>query len=115
MITVPSKGITAEERLILKRYNRKISQKSLVGLNMLVQSMGTNTVYRNVISSSCEIGDLKGAWNAIRDKYDSKKPATQSLLAIIFSNCSHMPVETVEQFISRLIFVLIWSMILEKR
>ena len=48
---------------------------------MLVQSMGTNAVYQNVISSNCEIGDLKGAWNAIWDKYDSKKPAMQSQLA----------------------------------
>ena len=36
VIPVPSKGITAEERLRLKRYNRKISQKSRVGFNMLV-------------------------------------------------------------------------------
>ena len=61
VIPVPSKGITAEERLRLKRYNRKISQKSRVGFNMLVQSMGTNAVYQNVIRSNCEIGDLRGA------------------------------------------------------
>ena len=69
---------------------------------MLVQSMGTNAVYQNVISSNCEIGDLRGAWNAIWDKYDSKKPAMQSQLATEFSNCLHMPDETVEQFINRL-------------
>lgn len=102
VIPVPSKGITAEERLRLKRYNRKISQKSRVGFNMLVQSMGTNAVYQNVISSNCEIGDLRGAWNAIWDKYDSKKPAMQSQLATEFSNCLHMPDETVEMFINRL-------------
>ena len=31
VIPVPSKGITAEERLMLKRCNRKFSQKSRVG------------------------------------------------------------------------------------
>ena len=64
--------------------------------------MGTNAVYQNVISSNCEIGDLRGAWNAIWDKYDSMKPAMQSQLAQEFSNCLHMPDETVEQFINRL-------------
>ena len=29
--------------------------------NMLVPSMGTNSVYQNVISSNYEIGDLKAA------------------------------------------------------
>ena len=48
VIPVPSKRITAEERLRLKRYNRKISQKSRVGFNMLVQSMGTNAVYKTL-------------------------------------------------------------------
>ena len=59
-------------------------------------------MYQNVISSNCEIGDLRGAWNAIWDKYDSKKPAMQSHLATEFFNCLHMPDETVEQFINRL-------------
>ena len=58
VIPVPSNGITAEERLRLKRYNTKTSQKSRVGFNMLVQSMGANAAYQNVISSNCEIGDL---------------------------------------------------------
>ena len=102
VIPVLSKGITAEERLRLKQYNRKISQKFRVGFNMFVQSMGTNAVYQNVISSNCEIGDLRGAWKALGDKYDSKKPAIQSQLATEFSNCLHMPDETVEQFINRL-------------
>ena len=38
VIPVPSNRITAEERLRLK----KDSQKSRVGFNMMVQSMGTN-------------------------------------------------------------------------
>ena len=64
--------------------------------------MGTSAVYQNVISASCKIGDLKGAWDAIWDKYDSKKPAVQSQLANEFSNCLHMPDETEEQFLNRL-------------
>ena len=36
VIPVPSEGITAEEWLRLKWYNRKISQKSPVGFNMLI-------------------------------------------------------------------------------
>ena len=59
-------------------------------------------MYENVISSNRAIGDLRGAWNAIWEKYDSKKPATQSQLATKFSNCFHMPNEIVEQFINRL-------------
>ena len=54
---------------------------------MLVQSMGTNAVHQSDISSNCKIGDLREAWNAIWEKYDSKK---------------HMPDDTVEQFINRL-------------
>ena len=61
----PSKGITAEEQLRLKRYNRKISQKSRVGFNMLIRSMGTNAVHQNVMSSICEIENPRGARNAI--------------------------------------------------
>ena len=80
MRPLSSKGITAEERLRLKRYNRKISKKSRVGFNMLVQSMGTIAV-SNVISSNCEIEDIRGAWNAIWDKHDSKKPAMKSQIA----------------------------------
>ena len=53
VIPVPSKGISKEERLRLKRYNREFSQKSRVGFNMLVQTMGTNAVYQNVVSSNC--------------------------------------------------------------
>ena len=56
-------------------------------------------MYQNVISFNC---DLRGAWNAIWEKYDSKKPVMQSHLATEFSNCLHMPDETVEQFINRL-------------
>ena len=48
VIPVPSKGITAEERLRLKLYNRKISQKSS-WLLMLVQSMGTNALVWSTI------------------------------------------------------------------
>ena len=59
---------------------------------LLVQSMGTTAVYQNVISSNCEIGDLRGAWNAIWDKYDSKSRQCRASL----------PDETVEQFINRL-------------
>ena len=49
VIPVPSKGITAEERLRLKWYNKSISQKSRVGFNMWVQPIGTSAVYQNVI------------------------------------------------------------------
>ena len=45
VIPVPSKGITAEERLRLKRYNRKISQKSRVGFNV-----GTVNGYKRCVS-----------------------------------------------------------------
>ena len=65
------------------------------------KNMDTNAVYQNVISSNCEIGDLKGAWNASWEKYDFKKPAMLSQLATEFSNCLHMPDETVKQFINR--------------
>ena len=103
MIPVPSKGITAEERLRLKRYNREIFQKCRVGFNMLDQSMGTNAVFQNVISFNSKFGDLRGSWNAIPwEKYDSKKPAMRSLLATEFSHCLYMPDETVEHFINRL-------------
>ena len=108
VIPVP-KGITVEERKKLERYNKKVIHKSRIGFNLLVQSMGTSAVYQNVISASCNIDDLKGAWDAIWDKYDSKKPAMQSQLANKFSNCLHMPDETVEQFLNRLNdFVLVW-------
>jgi hypothetical protein len=102
VIPVPKSGITKKEKAKLKRYNARISHKANVGFNLLVQSMGTNAAYQDVISTSCEIGDLKGAWDAIWDKYDSKKPAVQSQLATEFSNCVHMPHETVEQFINRI-------------
>ena len=64
--------------------------------------MGTSAVYQNDISASYKISNLKGAWDAIWDKYDSKKPAMQSQLANEFSNCLHMPDETGEQFLNRL-------------
>jgi hypothetical protein len=38
-------------------------------------------MYQSVISTTCDIRDLFGAWKAIWDKYDSKKPAMQSQLA----------------------------------
>ena len=88
MTSVPSKGITAE---VIKKF----SQKSRVGFNML----GINTLYQNVISSNCEIRNLREAWHAIRGTYDSKKPAVSSQYAIKYSNCLHMPDKTVEQFI----------------
>ena len=102
VIPVPN-GITAEERNKLERYNKKVIQKSRIGFNLLVQSMGTSAVYQNVISASCKIGNLKGAWDAIWDKYDSKKPAMQSPLPMNFPmNELHMPDGTVEQFLNRL-------------
>ena len=90
MTPVPSKEITAEERLRLKRYNRMISQKYRVSFNMLIQSIDTNAMYQNVISFKCEIGNLRKEWNAIREKYDSKNPAMQSQITTEFSNCLHM-------------------------
>ena len=77
-----------------------ISQISRVSFNLLVQSMGTNAVHQNDISSNSEIGDLRGVRNAIWKKYDFKKPAMQSQLVTEFSNCLLMP--NVEQFINRL-------------
>jgi hypothetical protein len=50
--------------------------------------MGMNAMYQSVISTTCEIGDLfVGAWKAIWDKYDAKKPAVQSQLATSNRNC----------------------------
>jgi hypothetical protein len=49
--------------------------------------MGMNAMYQSVISTTGEIGDLFGAWKAIWDKHDSKKPAMQSQLATEFANC----------------------------
>ena len=82
VIPVRSKEMTAEERLRLKRSNRKISQKYRVCFNMLVQSMGANAVYQNVISPNCKIGDLRGAWNSIWEKYDCKKPTMQNFQTV---------------------------------
>ena len=64
VIPVSSKGITAEVKVetVLEMF---FSKKSRVDFNMLVQSMGTNAVYQNVISSNGEIGGLRGAWNGI--------------------------------------------------
>ena len=86
----------------MKGYNRKISQKSRIGFNMLVPSMGTNAVYHNVISCNCAIENLRGACSEICEKYDSNNLRMQSPLATKFSNCLHMPDETVEHFINQL-------------
>ena len=61
MIPLTSKRNNCRARLRLKRYNRKISQQSRVGFNMLFPSIGTNAVYQNVTSSYCDIGNLRGA------------------------------------------------------
>jgi hypothetical protein len=53
-------------------------------------------MYQSVFSTTCEIGDLFGAWKAIWDKYDSKKPAMQSQLAKEFANCFQMPDEPMQ-------------------
>jgi hypothetical protein len=61
-----------------------------------------NAMYQSVISTTCEIGDLFGAWKAIWDKYDSKKPAMQSQLAAEFANCFQMPDEPMETFLNKI-------------
>jgi hypothetical protein len=60
-----------------------------------------NAMYQSVISTTCEIGDLFGAWKAIWDKYDSKKPVMQSQLATEFANCFKMPDEPMETFLNK--------------
>ena len=55
----------------------------------------------NVLRLVCTMARGIHSFVALREKYDSKKPAMQSQLAE-FSNCLHMPVETVEQYINRL-------------
>ena len=71
VIHVPSKGITTEDGKVERYFEvqQKDYSKILVGFNMLVQSMNTNAVYQNIISFNCEVGDLKGAWKAIMEKY----------------------------------------------
>ena len=54
-----------------------ISQKSRVGCNTLVQSMGTDALYQNVICSYCEIGDLIGAWIATKQILKAAGPPGQ--------------------------------------
>ena len=93
MIPVPSIEITAEERLRLKRHNKKF----LKNLELVLTYW-----FDRYKRSNCEIGNLRGASTAIWEKYESKKSAMQSQLATEFSNCLHMPVETVEQYINRL-------------
>ena len=101
-IPVPRHGITRDDKARLQRYNKKVKRRKKLGFHLLVQSMGGSAQHQSVISSNCEIGDLAGAWKAIWDKYDSKKPAMQSQLATDFANCIQMPGETIEQFLNRI-------------
>jgi hypothetical protein len=61
-------GLSPEEIAKRKRFNKKFVEKRNLGFNLLVQSMGVNAMYQSVISTTCEIGDLFGAWKAIWDK-----------------------------------------------
>jgi hypothetical protein len=95
-------GLSHEEIAKRKRFNKSFVEKRNLGFNLLVQSMGMNAMYQSVISTTCEIGDLFGAWKAIWDKYDSKKPAMQSQLATEFANCFQMPDEPMETFLNKI-------------
>jgi hypothetical protein len=61
-------GLSHEEIAKRKRFNKTFVEKRNLGFNLLVQSMGMNAMYQSVISTTCEIGDLFGAWKAIWDK-----------------------------------------------
>jgi hypothetical protein len=95
-------GLSPEEIAKRKRFNKKFVEKRNLGFNLLVQSMGMNAMYQSVISTTSEIGDLFGAWNAIWDKYYSKKLAMQSQLATEFANCFQMPDEPMETFLNKI-------------
>jgi hypothetical protein len=99
-------GLSHEEIAKCKCFNNNFVEKRNLGSNLLVQPMGMNAMYQNVISAPVRLKIClmlgKRLNQNLGQVWFSEKPAMQSQRATEFANCFQMPDEPIEKFLNKI-------------